>query len=304
MSVVNCNLDYGAGGDTCEVDDKFIRRHTRRWIVKTNSNYDTAYGVLTGASLTGPVPIPLIYARHPTDTLAFARKAKADRAEDPRKWFVTVEYDNQVDTSRNVENPIDRPPIVRLKFAQFQKPTPKDQDGNLICTTAGQPIIPAIEVDNSRPIITVERNEASFAAMTAIDYQDAISTDVFYGSDPGCAKMQNVDIGEERFENGVRFRTATYEIHFDRDGWQGPILNRGTKFYDSTGPNRKLVKVPSGGNPVMIKQDGTLLNGSGEVMLDANNNVIGDKPYYINPPRYKLRAFGALNLEYTLLPIT
>ena len=133
---------------------------------------------------------------------------------------------------------------------------------------------------------------------------DAINTDTFYGADPGCAKMANIDIGEEQFENNVRFRRTTYEIHFNRDGWEESFLNRGAKFLDENGNLVDFASLGTGNDQALLKQDGTLLNGVGYVKLDSKNKIKGDQPNYLNPPRYKKLSFGALNLEYTLLPIS
>jgi len=298
MGVVSCKKDQQSGGQTFKINDKFERHYTIRYIILSDTVLGTSYEAYLGAVLHG---LPTPYTPHSYDPYAYTRNVSLDRAEDPRKWIAMVELDNCVDTSQNAENPIDRPPKIRQRFAQFQKPALKDADGNLIRTTAGQPIIPTIENDQSRPVITIERNEGVFRAITAVDYQDAISTDIVFGNDAGRAKMNTIDIGEEELQNNVRFRRHTYEIHFDDAGWEEPILNRGTWFFDTPGGN--LIKLPSGQEPLLLKKDGTLLNGTGFVKLDGSGNETGDKPYYLTPPRYKKRAFAPLNLEYSLLPI-
>ncbi len=312
MTVTSCSRPMKPGSRKAEFDEKYIAKYTETFQIITDNPRQGPRSIITQASLIGPDPIPFRFAPYYDDFSAYCRSVHVTDGTDGAEWWATVIWDNQLDTTRDFEDPTARPPIVRLRFAQFQKATEKDPAGNLITTSAGQPIIPAIEIDQSRPIITVERNEATFPANTAIAYQDAINNDTFYGADPGTAKMQNIDVGEEQLENDVRFRKVTYEIHFDRDGWESPILNRGTWFFDSS---NNLVKLTHGEEPVLLDADGKLLNGNGTAFTsesdvedeesDDDSDTKGpDDATYQTPKRYKRLDFGPLNLEYSLLPIS
>ncbi|HEY1603846.1 MAG TPA: hypothetical protein VGG64_29865 [Pirellulales bacterium] len=335
MGVLSCKILRGPGWRKASFDENYIAHYSEKYQIRVDDPTMGPRSVVVQASLVLPNPLPFRYAPYYDDFSALCRKVSVESGEEGKCWYATAEWDNAVDPNQNLQNPCDRPPKVSLKFAQFSRPIVRDKNGNLIATTAGQIILPALEIDDSRPVLTIERNEPTFPALTAIAYADAINTDEFYGAPPGTAKMQPPDIGDEQFENNVRFRVVRYEIHFNREGWEEPVLNRGTWFFDSSD---NLIKLDAGMEPLLLKKDGTLLNGTGvpapavpepaeeeegdeddveSAELDDQESGGGtggaedeesdddpDEPYYLNPPRLKRMAFAPLDLYYSALPVT
>lgn len=267
---------------------------------KGDYEFSRAFDVLTQTRNVGPFQVLL--AEDPTtglavpgdfddyhagdDAVSFAyvrsKEAKRDQQQ-PLLWNVDVRYSTATETQQRqvAENPLDRPAVYSWDNVQYQKVARKDVEGAPIKNSAGERFNPAPEIDDSRPVLRVERNEVSFNEARAIDYQDAVNTDMFHGFDPGKAKVAKI-AGTSEYENSVHYWKVVYEIHFRREGWLLSVLDEGT-FYLSGG-EKKLFKDAQG----QFLHTG-LLNGSG------GQAAVG---YYtfINFYVYKERPFNVMGI--------
>lgn len=222
------------------------------------------------------------------DALGFAfvksKTARRDRVQ-PRLWIVEVRYSTAKDTQERqiAENPLDRPAVYSWDSVTYQKVVAKDKDDQAVVNSAGERFSPLPTMDDNRPVLRVERNEATFNESRAIDYQDAVNTDMFRGFDPGQAKVAKIT-GTTAYENSVFYWQVTYEIHFRREGWRLEILDEGT--YTTTALGVKLLFFDVRGQ---IMQSG-LLDGHGNELAD------GSDPVFLPFDVYKKRPFNVLGL--------
>lgn len=208
--------------------------------------YTRVWGVTTSSATDGPIQvreatgIPRLGDAYLTssegDAGAVVKKVDPQPTDNPKLWHVRVEYDSSVEEEE--ENPLNRPAVLSWGSAQFQRVAWKDIDGNAILNSAGQYFDPPPEVDDSRPTLTVTRNEASFNPALKIDYEDAVNTDPFMGFAVGQAKVASINANSQ-FENGLSFWSVTYEFHFRREGWILAPLDQGRyELWDIAGTKR------------------------------------------------------------------
>jgi hypothetical protein len=147
-------------------------------------------------------------------------------------------------------------------------------------------------MDESRPVLTIKRNEPSFVGTLAIAYQDAVNTDSFAGANAGQCKIFNISAekhiepwGPEGAEEDVTYWSVTYEIHFRREGWHKDILDQG-RYEIESGDKLKAIE-DSEDRPVA---DPVLLDGSGKQLPAGEDPVF--LPYHV----YKRLPYAPLNL--------
>lgn len=267
---------------------------------KGDYEFSRAFDVLTQTRNVGPFQVLL--AEDPAtglavpgdfddyhagdDTLSFAfvksKNAKRD-SQQPLLWQVDVKYSSATDIQQRqvAENPLDRPPVYSWDNTTYQKVAFKDKDGNPVVNSAGERFSPLPEMDDCRPVLRVERNEASFNEARAIDYQDAVNTDMFRGFDPGQAKVAKIT-GSTAFENSVHYWKVTYEIHFRREGWTLEVLDEGTYYLEG---DEKQVFLDARGQ---VMQTG---------LLDGNGGKEAPGGYtFLDFEVYKERPFNVMGL--------
>lgn len=256
------------------------RSYTRVLIVETDQ---TGAGPLTIRSLAG---IPKLY-----DTYASGDEADASarcKSITPRQiskfiWEVTCVYET-LDSEDPQENPLNRPYEVSWSGSRYSKPVYKDiATGRAIASSAGQPFDPPPEADNTRLVLSVARNEASFNHLLASLYADAVNSDQFFGAAPGyvksaCPKSQLVH------EEDWHYWRTTYEFEFHPDGWNARPLDAGTYYLDSEG------------NKVLPAADGT--NMAAEILLNGSGGELasGGTPFFHDYQIYRRLPFASLGL--------
>lgn len=283
MSVVSCKLvrdqEYSA-------DEKYKESVTLRWIVITDNESDGHRVVLAGARSTSPHPVPVqfasyAYGNEATDTLRAKTITCKQNKDAPKMWEITVVYDNSVDPGQGSTNPLERQPIDEWDTEQYQRALEKDVNGRAIVTPAGQPFTPPLTFDDSRPILTYTRNEATYP-QKILTHQDAINSDQFLIFPPKTAKV-NIR-AMKRWENDVKFYEVKYTFHFRWDGWEREGLNSGTWFkLNASDDYQDVVKLEPGQLPLLLKQDGT---------VETNP----DNASYSKFLGYRLVPFGPLNI--------
>lgn len=144
-------------------------------------------------------------------------------SEDGCDFTVTAEYGRR----ETEENPLDEPADIQWGFAQFQKPVQYDINNQPILNSAGDPVTDQ-EIDDSRLVLTVTRNEASFNPLLAFQYRDAVNATPFKGCPIGTVKVANIGAVEkhDKPDFGVYY-TVTYTFHFDPKGFDRIILDQG-----------------------------------------------------------------------------
>jgi hypothetical protein len=209
--------------------------------------------------------------------------------DNPFLWLVHVDYSTKwFDPQRALQdpfnpatqNPTQRNPEITWSFQKYQKPITTDINGAALVNSADEPFDPPVEIDDSRPALTVSRYEIIFSPALAVAYMDAVNSDPFAGALPGTAKVDSIT-GVFVYVEGFFLWKVTYVIHFRREGWDLQPLDAGlTEIF--TGPGgvrqRRPIQDPSG-QPVTAPQ---LLDGTGRALAQAGapitvlgNTVVG-----------------------------
>lgn len=305
MAVVQVTEQEGSLGGEDNQKGEFT--FSRTFFVKTDSVNDGPQVVLSSPLLPAQnEPYQVGYDNDPT-AIVNRRSARLVRGHN-RYWEVNVFYSSAAETQQGGEtNPFDRPPVLNWGFERYQKAIDKDLDDQAIINSAAEPYDPPVEVDDSRPTLTITRAEASFNYTKAIEYQDSVNLDSFYGFEPGQAKIAGITGRGPIKEGDVTYWDVTYEIQFRREGWQLIILDAGFRYYDSSDSDKLKIFKDDQGNP--LNQPG-LLNGLGDKLYGSKTTIkqqvgvywepveVATPPQYNRFRVYKEKAFGALGLEY------
>src|SRR4029077_1319434 len=198
-------------------DIKNVRNYRRTFLVLTDNMLDGPFevGSIAGNPLPGPARIPLLFeyykdTRGVVDLGTLCQKLTPRQAEEPFAWYVDADYSSKIDNPEQAQkgqtddNPLNRPAIVKWSMSKYQKPVDAAFDANgedvPIVNSANEHFDPAPEIDDSRIILTVDRNEPPIDPSVMIAYQDATNADDFFGAGPGQAKIEELS-GESGFEN-------------------------------------------------------------------------------------------------------
>lgn len=200
---------------------KGSRSYTRAFKLQTSAKTEWAYHVGSHASL------PVIGEVHPHDSGAWCTTLQVEPTDPWKGWTVTAEYSTERELA---ETPTDDPADITWGSEQFQKPAVTNYAGEAIVNSAGDPFDPPIMIDDSRPFVTVSKNLSS-VPVWVMTYQDAVNSSSFVVDGvtvgAGLAKMQNIVVSRPQSRNGTEYRTVTFTIHLQKQGWQSKVLDAG-----------------------------------------------------------------------------
>ena len=262
-------------------NDKGSRSYTRSFRLKTTAKTERAFHVGSHASL------PAIGEVHPDDSAAWCATLTVDPSEPWKGWTVTAEYSTE---RQLAENPTSDPAVITWGSEQFQRPAIFSYAGTAICNSAGDPFDPPNMMDDSRRVVTISKNLAAVPSWI-LTYQDAVNSDVFsvdgVSVGIGLAKMQSVIVSERQTRNGTAFRTVTFTIHLQKDGWLLEPLDAG--FRELAGATR-----------VNILNSGDFERPSSPVPLDgsgaAQANPTLASSVFLSFAVYETKAYASLPL--------
>lgn len=288
MSIVSVTkLISGRSGT---IQPKGERTYTRVYRVVTNDKADGPQIVRTASGVPN-FGASYVDGNDADTSCVVTSKTAETLGDDPFIWNVSVNY--TIPDGDSTTHPLLRAADISFGFEHFQTICERDNQGNGVTNSAGQYFDPPIEKDDSRPVLTVTRNQASFSGAIAIQYQDAVNIDFFSGAAPGQCKMFNISSVKtiEPFGDppvDVTYWRTTYEIHFNRDGWIKRILDQGR--YERDGD--KLVQIKDKDDKHVT--DPVLLDGNGkELPVETGQNVQAVfLPYRV----YRELPFGPLGL--------
>ena len=291
MAVVNVTVDIEGITGTHE------RRGKKTFVVPYNvTTDDTSDGPDTVCSAAGLPDILDSYAVG-NDSVAGAllssKSARRASSKDRKQWVVTCNYSTlEGDDDSEAENPLDRPLDISWGSNSYTEPVDKDINGDPIDSSAGEPFDPSVERENSRPVLTVVKNQASFTASTKLDYENRINADTFYGAEPGWAKMADIQ-AQKAYENGVSYWRVTYQIEFKPGGWTKEVLDQGFYKLTTTGEGesattqKELIKDKDN---LPLNQPALLDGSGGELAANAD-------PVFLDFEVYETAVFGQLGIE-------
>lgn len=261
-----------------------IRTYQRQFRLVTDSRSDGPYAIGSHASL------PRIGSVHPEDASAWCRELTVDNDEPYVGWTVTANYSSERELS---ETPTSDPAVITWDSEQFQKPLIQDKDGDAVVNSAGDFFDPPAMMDDSRRVVTVQKNLTAVPAWI-LDYQDAVNSDSFSVDGVtiaiGTAKMQRVSVGAEDIRNGIAFRQVTFTMHLQRDGWDMQILDAGFRRIDPGDSTKRIaISLDDGTEPATP----ALLDGSGGLLSNPTPANAVFKTFSV----YKTRTFSSLPLS-------
>mgnify|MGYP001568739765 CR=1 FL=1 len=290
MAVTDVKRFWSGGG---AVDERLQRRYTVKYRAQTDSSIDGPFTVLTDSRL------PLIgdpYFDQNGRADVGARcilKTPEQEGDEATQWIVTCEYSTKTrDPIEQKENPLLRPPDIFWDTAKFTKTKIKatfagvggDQDNVAIMNSSEEPFDP-VEVDDSRRVLVIERNELTFDSDLADTYQDVINAFVFARRPPKTAKVSSIT-ARHQFENGIGYWRVIYTIEFRREGWDQEYRDEGYSEIDTVAKTRTLI-LDSTSTPVSKPVP---LNGAGK-KLDP-----GAAPVFRKYRLYTMVNFADLRL--------
>jgi len=264
-------------------NDRGNRSYTRVWTVETTAKSDNSYIVGSASGL------PVIGNTHPSDGQAFCHRLDVKCTGGWKIWTVTAHYSTERELSTTATSD---PARITWETEQFQRVAFEDKDGNAITNSSGEYFDPMPTIDDSRRVVTVEKNLAVVPSWI-LDYQDAVNSDTFtvdgISIGVGKAKMQRVSVGPEEIRSSTTFRTVRFTIALQRDGWALRLLDVGYTQKNATTPTyREQLTMDDGTDPKLPM----LLDGNGRKLENPSPTTAVFRTFNV----FKTRAFSSLPL--------
>jgi hypothetical protein len=275
------------------------RWYQRVWNVTVDNKGDSKETVLAASG----IPLPYYQYTTSTETDLAAVVTNRDGEQKPghwKYWTVTVQYDSAA-TQNNEErqqNPLlwepkiyspgaehfQVPIIGTLKDGEFDRDDPAFEDP--MENSFGDPFDPQPMMEDSRPIVVIERNEVGYSMAREMEYTSAVNRDSWGGAKPGQVKLRSITTpGRQRVEvnnDVIYYYPVRYELAYKREFWDLWVLDQGYKYLDAGGKEHTDVV---DGYPKMVKLDGT-----GKKLAAAAD------PVWLQKKHKKEATFALLNL--------
>jgi hypothetical protein len=217
--------------------------------------------------------------------------------DEPNVWTVTASYEPlDPDTIEAIENPLLAPPEISYDGEPFERIADReapDANGGQprdILNSAGDPFDPAIMADDSRSIMAVEWNAASYSEEWASGWRDRVNSDVFMGRAPGTLKVRKL-IGRRVWyqQANAFYWRVSLELHINADGWDRQVLDAGYHELDASG-NKTRIALDDGKDPASPVP----LDGEGKRAAPGSGGTI--EPHYLTFRVYRRRPFAQLGI--------
>lgn len=258
---------------------KGVRSYTRVFIFTSSADTEDAYDV--GSHANAPV---IGDTFHDGWCISSTPKCVSGRFG----WHITAQYSSEFELA---EDPTADPAKITVSTEQFQRPIIFDYNGQSVCNSAGDPFDPQEVMDDSRRVISVQKNVAVHPSWV-LSMQDTVNSDTFtvggivYAI--GTGKIQRVSISNELSRNGTTFYVLSFEIYCRRDGWLYEPLDCGFR------------ELTYGGELINIVNPGDGLQPSAPVPLDGNGAALANPSLTNNVFRsyqiYPTASFASLPL--------
>lgn len=286
MSVVYVEETFDREGSH---DSAWKRTYRRSFVVVTDDEDDGAKTVREGL----PVAIGNSFAAgNDVDEGSFCVLIRTQCVSaDGLQWVATCEY-GPYDANEKPANPLERPIELSWDGAQFERIADIDADGKPIVNSAGDLFDPPVTIDDSRPILSITRNERYFDPDLADMFRDAVNLDEWFGFPPETVKVAKLVARLTKDQDIGYFYVVSYEFAINRDGWVRKILDQGFRELNGDGTATKAI-VDKKGQPLSAA---SLLNGEGKKL------AVGSEPVSLEFKTYKRVSFALLNLTREMIP--
>lgn len=263
---------------------RWQRTYTRTWIVVTDN---PSIGAAAIRASIGVGPGNIYKTSTETDAGSFIQDVRAVCTEaDGKQWEVTANY-GPYDPNQNPQDPTQAIPKVNWDPAQFQRLAEKDRNGKDITTSAGVPFNPAVQKDDTRPVLQIVRNEQTYDESLAGQYRDKVNDKDFWGYGPNQVKCAHISGSREWNQDIGYYWVVTYQFHMNKDGWTSHLLDAGTMQLDTPGTSLIPCKTKQG----LPVPEAVPLDGNGRQL------AVGGTPVYLDYDIYEEADFSALNFD-------
>jgi hypothetical protein len=276
------------------------REYTRKFRVFTSDRYDGPAVIRATTNGMGQPALPIIGNSYfvnssEKDLGSFASQITyqqeiGEANGNTGQWLVTVQY-TPYDAAMFGTDPTAWPIKIRFTGQKYEKVLYADQAGNPIVNSAGDPFSDPVTVDDSRSLITIQRNElvSSFDFTLSETYRDTVNNAVWNGFDTKTVKCATIDTSDPTYDsnNQVYYLEVVYLFEINRDTWVKKILDQGFSELDGSGNPKAITNA---GQPV---SDPVPLDGSGHRLGS------GGTPVYLSFDAYPDKDFSTFNLDFS-----
>lgn len=203
-------------------------------------------------------------------------------------WLVTYQY-GPYDPTPFGTDPSLWPLRITFTGDTYQKTILVDYNGNPVLNSALCPYEDPVQVDDTRAVITVKRNEliktpgtlppgaVVFDPTIPQTYRDTVNSGTWNGFAAKWVKINSITTGDEQYDsnNQVYYYEVTYVFSINRDIWQSKILDQGKQILDSGGFPTPLLTAE--GQEI---DEAVLLNGSGARLASGGTPVFATYDVY------------------------
>lgn len=275
----------------------YKRSYKRTFLVNTDSPDEDAVNVMYAIDPNTGVQIPSLGVLYRGkngnfDGGAFCEDVSAEcDDEDGKGWKVTCSYGPYDPSQFDSQNPLDAPAKVHFGLSRQSIACDQDNAGNPIVNSAGQSFDPPIEKDESRLVLSVDVNVASFDPILISQYKDSVNNGEFWGCPPKTVKFMNASAeldfsGDCPVNNGF-FWAVTWEFEVKEDTWAKKILDQGLMCLDTSTGNLQHCADEEG----QPSSEPLLLDGAG------HQAAVGASPIYLTFDVYNEMDFSIFGLN-------
>lgn len=202
------------------LDNKLIVEIYRRFQVIFDDVVNDPIAVLSLPECPKP------FDSHPTDRFSSVSLIEPEQSEQSYNvWTITVTYSrNSLDYENAKENPLDRRPKVEWDTVEYQRPFIYDANGKIVTNSAGDPFVPAYQIEDNRVVVSMTVNQL-YVPTYILDYRNKINSAPFsiegIAIPAQCAKTKRIHVGPWQNELGVLYRPVTISLELRES--QGPM---------------------------------------------------------------------------------
>lgn len=273
--VLKCQEALGRSGST---DKDFARTYTRKFIIEVDDPNVGVVAVRAALFFALKIGVGFIYEIGHWDAVAntgdpfyeydgsvcVGLSFQQDEI-DGLQWAAVATF-GPFDPRLNGGGPLGQKQLMNWDAEQFEQIVDEDIDGNAIVNSAGDYFDPPVTGDQSRPILTITRNQKFFDPSVAETYADTVNSAPFYGRPPRTMKMA-APVARQLYsplvyEDGYYWE-VTYTFHGNRYTWDKILLDQGMRQKAGGAREQVIVDGAPVSSPVLLS-GGTALAPGGE----------------------------------------
>lgn len=269
-----------------------MRTGRRATLSADETEYEAVYQVITTSANDGPAVVALasgipsinsIYSLgNETDTGARVNRIVPDQdRNNPLRWEVTVTWNTRAIPPNQAthQNPTLRPNIIRWRMEPYEEVMQFDAFDLKVVTANGEWFDPQPVVTRYRPVVSIEKNFATFNDTLMFDYVGSVNSDNWLSGEEGMWLCRVLDV-EPLIEQNIAYKRVRAEMIYNYNTWELVLPHKGT-LYRANSATTSLTFDP--GRPLVF------LDSTGVKITQASATTLEFRPY-------RTLSFNALNL--------